>query len=100
MPYVGAATAVATLAYGVVAGERANDQQSASRKRARDAQNEALRIQMVERSRSVGAEMEAANRKSPASTIQLNEMLATTDQTGGVDDRLKLSRPSKLGGGL
>lgn len=92
------ALAAGALAYGVYSGERAETQQRQARYRQRDAQAEALRVQMVERSRSVQAEMEAAKRPSPASTIQLEEMLATTDRTGGVDDRLRLGQPTKLGG--
>lgn len=92
------ALAAGALAYGVYSGERANTLQRQARYRQRDAQAEALRVQMVERSRSVQAEMEMARRQSPASTIGLEEMLATTDATGGIDDSLKLSRPTKLGG--
>lgn len=90
--------AAAGTGYSVYAGERANDLAQKARNRTREAQAEALRTQMVERARSVQADLASANRPSPASTIKLEEMLATTDRTGGVDDRLKLSRPSKLGG--
>lgn len=90
----------AALAYGVYAGERANSAANEARKRQRTAQAEALRIQMIERQRSVQQEMKAANRPSPSSTIALNEsLLNPTDRTGGIDDRLRLSRTSKLGGG-
>lgn len=91
--------AAAALGYGVYAGERGAKEQREARYRTRDAQAEALRVQMVERARTVQGELAAANRPSPASTIQLDEMLATTDRTGGVDDRLRLSRPTRLGGG-
>lgn len=89
---------IAAAGYGAYAGERAEKAQREARYRTREAQAEALRTQMVERARSVQADLASANRPSPASTISLDEMLATTDRTGGVDDRLKLSRPSKLGG--
>lgn len=100
MGYVASAIiAAAALGYGIYSGERADSQQTAARRRQKAAQDEALRTQMIERGRTVQAEMEQANRPSPASTISLEEMLSGTDQTGGVDDRLRLSRPTKLGGG-
>jgi hypothetical protein len=101
MPYVGAAAAVVGTTYGIVAGERGENQQTMARRRQQEAQKEALRIQMAERTRSVQADQKA-NRPSPASTVggSLGEMLAASgNQPGPIDDRLKLSRPTKLGGG-
>lgn len=90
------ALAAAAGAYQGVEAERTQRQ---ARYRQRDAQDEALRQQLVERRRAVQAEM-ASNRPTPASSIALgDEILAQTDRTGGLDDRLRLARPSKLGGG-
>lgn len=102
MAIVGAGAAVGALAYGIYSGERQQAQQKKSLQRSRAAQDEALRQQLIERQRSVQTEMRA-NRPTPASSVVMNDALglgAATDKTGGLDDRLKLSRPSKLGGGV
>jgi Flp pilus assembly protein TadB len=93
------ALAAGALAYGVYSGERAESAARQARYRTREAQAEALRVQMLERARSVQADLATASRPSPASTIGLDEMLASTDRSGVIDDRVKLSRPAKLGGG-
>lgn len=89
---------LAGTGYGIYAGERSNDLQTAARRRTKALQDEALRVQMVERARSVKAEMDAANRPSPASTIEDPDGSLQSDRTGGVSDRLKLARRSTLGG--
>jgi hypothetical protein len=99
--YTSLALAAASLGYAAYSGERASGQQKMARRKQQDAQTEALRVQMAERTRSVQADQKA-NRPSPASTVggSLGEMLAASgNQPGPIDDRLKLSRPTKLGGG-
>lgn len=92
---IAAAGATASTIQGAQAAASANDQ----RRKAKLAQDEALRVQMIERQRSVQAEMKA-DRASPASTVVMPDMLAAgTDKTGGIDDRLRLQRGTKLGGG-
>lgn len=93
------AVAAAGAGYGVYAGENAATAQRAARRRQEESQREALRIQLAERTRSVQAE-QRADRPTPASTVAFGEQLmAGRAATSGVDDRLKLARPSKLGGG-
>jgi hypothetical protein len=93
-----ASVAAAGLIYSVAAGERAQSQQRDSRRRTQRAQDEALRIQMIERQRTVQNEMRS-DRPTPASTIDPTpEMLQATDLTGGVPQRLRLGRRSTLGG--
>lgn len=71
-------------------------QQSAMARQKR-AQDEALRLQMVERQRAVQADMERASKPSLASP--LDSMPASTDRTGGLfEDRLRLARRTTLGG--
>jgi uncharacterized protein HemX len=95
-----AGVGAAALAYSVYAGQQQQAAQKKARERTQLAQDEALRQQMIERQRTVQQEMQA-NRATPASSIVLNDALgAPTDKTGGVDDRLRLSRPTKLGGGI
>ena len=98
MAYTSAAAAVLALGYGVYAGERGQQVASTQRRRAKASQDEALRLQMIEKQRSAEADSKA-NRATPGSTIAPDVALNATDKTGGVDDRLKLARPSKLGGG-
>jgi hypothetical protein len=98
MAFTTAAAAVSALAYNVYSGERAASTQRDGRRKTQAAQNEATRIQMVERSRSVQKEMEA-NRPTPAQTVATDaDNPLATDMTGGVSDRLKLARRSTLGG--
>lgn len=87
---------LAATGYQVYSGERANDAQTQARRRQQKAQEEALRIQMIERSRSAQAEMQA-NRARPPQAVD-DGILNSTDRTGGIDDRLRLARPTKLGG--
>lgn len=84
----------AATTYGAVEGERA---QRHGRYRQREAQAEALRQQMIERQRSVQAEMRA-NQPTPTSAAQDIDAPFDTDRTGGVTDRHKLARRSMLGG--
>ncbi len=93
------AVAVASLLYAGYSGERANSAQTAARRRQRVAQDEALRIQSLERSRQVQAEQAAATRKPPASTIAPVDDILTSDLTGGRAQRPRLGRRTTLGGG-
>lgn len=96
---MGTFVALAALAYGVYAGEEQKKTQKKAAQRTRQAHEEALRQQMIERQRSAQLELRQ-NRPSPASSVVMNDALGTpTDKTGGVDDRLRLSRSTKLGGG-
>lgn len=96
---IGAGVSAVGAGVGAHQAIEAERGQRHSRYRTRAAQDEALRVQMIERARTARTELDA-NRPTPASTVQLtDEMLAQTDRTGGVDDRLRLARPSKLGGG-
>jgi hypothetical protein len=97
------ALSAAALGYGVYSGENAATAQRGARRRQDEAQREALRVQLAERARSVQAE-QRADRPSPASTISLGEQLLASGSgasslTTGVDDRLRLQKSSKLGGG-
>lgn len=89
--------AAAALGYAAYSGERSNSLQTQARRRQQAAQQEALRIQMIERQRSAQGEVEAAQRKP--TTLTTEDMTSTADRTGGVDDRLRLSRKTALGGG-
>lgn len=98
MAIVGLGTAA--LAYGVYSGEEQKKTQKESMRRTKVAQDEAVRQQMIERQRSARLDLQK-DRPTPASSIVLNDALgAPTDKTGGVDDRLRLSRTTKLGGGI
>ncbi len=90
--------AVLGTGYSVYAGERGNDLQKMAQRRQRSAQDEALRIQMIERQRSVQAEMRNT-RPTPTAIDPIGEALSS-DRTGGIDDRLRLGRATKLGGGI
>jgi hypothetical protein len=94
-----AAVGAATLAYTAYSGERANSAQTRARRRQQVAQDEALRVQSLERSRQVQAEQAAATRKPPASTMAPVDDILTSDLTGGRAQRPRLGRRTTLGGG-
>jgi len=96
--WVSAGIAALSLGYGVYSGEEGKRVATNQRRKAKASQDEALRLQMIEKQRSAEADSKS-NRATPGSTIAPDVALNATDKTGGVDDRLKLARPSKLGGG-
>ena len=94
-----AGVAVVGLGYSVASGEAQKANATQARRKTKLAQDEALRQQMIERQRSVQKEMKS-DRATPASSIVMTDALGNpTDKTHGVDDRLRLARPTKLGGG-
>ena len=97
--WIAAGVAALSLGYGVYAGETAAAKATTARRRAKASQDEALRLQMIEKQRSAEADAKS-NRAVPGSTIAPDVAASATDKTGGVDDRLKLAKPTKLGGGL
>ena len=95
---IAAAIAAIGVGYSVYAGETSKATATKARRRSKEAQDEALRTQMVERSRTAQTEANA-NRATPSDSVMTDALGAPTDRTGGVDDRLRLSRTTKLGGG-
>jgi hypothetical protein len=95
----GAAAAVGGTTYSVVQGERANNLAANARRRQQKAQEEAMRIQSIERTRAVAAEQKQSRPTPGAGLSDIDSVLAN-DLTGGTArDRLRLSRRSTLGGG-
>lgn len=91
--------AAVSAGYGVYSGERANSAAGAARRRQRTAQDEALRLQSIERARQVQADQAAAARPTPASTMADIDNVLASDLTGGTArDRNRIGRRSTLGG--
>lgn len=90
----------AVLGAGTAAwqGQQQRDAMQSAQRRTRQAQDEALRLQMIERQRAVQADMERANRPAGTANPLTDSLLSTTDRTGGLDDRLRLQRRTTLGG--
>lgn len=93
----GAIAALGGAGYSVAAGERANTQQRQARRKQEAAQTEAIRIQLIERQRAELAAAKAA-KPSPSSLIDQETAGVSTDLTGGMADRLRLARTTRLGG--
>lgn len=95
---VSAVVAAVGLAYGVYAGETQKAAGIQARRRSQKAQDEALRLQMIEKQRSAQVDSKS-NRPLPGNSVLTDALGTTSDNTGGLDDKLKLARPTKLGGG-